>query len=555
MSKSIDTTHGPVTGFIDTNRISDLSTAGSPKGKEVPIKKYLGIPYGQALRWTHAREPEPWTEPKECIEYGPACPQLPGLLTPKFIASSPSFYKRSHVGTSEEKMLTLNIYAPETTEEGYSRLPVMVWMYGGSWKDGAASGLLYDATEVVRDSGNVIVVTLNYRVNVFGFLASTDLQKSDKNGLTGNYGLRDQQLALKWVKENMDKFGGDESNITIYGESAGAASVAYHITGNAPLFKNAILQSGASGTMGLKSVKEHDTTWNLLLKHFGIEDEDPTTRVEKMRAVSTKELLDAMSKYPTLQWTACLESGPDAIWSVHPEQKMSKGEYINSLESVMLGCCKDEGTVFAEGMGLGKNPAILDKLLSQFEPDVQSKIKSLYQIGGPQTSTILHPISKLMADMLFDAPVLLLANHLVTKPNRISGLRAQVYVYLSECIIEPWKSFNWGVHHAADLPFAFNVNVLWKDGSEDDRSAKAFVKRWTAFAASGSPGEGWPRYSAASRKRLIIHSGGQEQVEDITEWRKDEMEVWFDVIRGKAGILPENLEQTDLFERRATAKV
>lgn len=220
------------------------------------MQKYLGIPYGQAERWKQARPAETWKDVRDCVEYGPACPQLPGELIPKIAAASPGFHLRRHIGISESEMFTVNVFASEGVKEG-DQVPVMVWIYGGSWRDGAAHAITYDPSNLVRSSSKpIIVVSLNYRTSCFGFFAARDL--IDVDGLVGNYGIRDQLLGLKWVQKNISKFGGNQFDVTIFGESAGAASVGYHAGGLDPIFRRAILQSGAASTMNCTTVEEHE---------------------------------------------------------------------------------------------------------------------------------------------------------------------------------------------------------------------------------------------------------------------------------------------------------
>lgn len=210
----VQTKAGPVVGAVD--------------GKVVYFK---GIPFATApvgnLRWAPPSPPAPWATPLDASTFGPACPQPPTLpyLTPSVF---------------DEDCLTLNVWVPYTdaTFPPQKPLPVMLWWFGGGFYSGDSSLPLYDGAALAL-SQNVIVVSSNYRIGALGFLASSP------DGLTGNYGLMDQLLALNWVQNNSGAFGGNPGMVTVFGESAGAMSVGIHVTSpaSAPLIHRAIMES------------------------------------------------------------------------------------------------------------------------------------------------------------------------------------------------------------------------------------------------------------------------------------------------------------------------
>jgi len=195
------------------------SSAGALRGKvEGKAEAYLGIPYaappvGEA-RW---REPKPvaaWTGERDATRYGADCYQSSpgpfGPYTAEFIAGGPV----------SEDCLTLNIWKPAGKAKG---LPVFVFIHGGAFQGGAGSLPIYNGSRLAPRGA--VVITLNYRVGVFGFLAHPGLNAESAHKTSGNYGLLDQIEALRWVKANVARFGGNPANITVSGESAGAASV------------------------------------------------------------------------------------------------------------------------------------------------------------------------------------------------------------------------------------------------------------------------------------------------------------------------------------------
>jgi para-nitrobenzyl esterase len=216
----IDTTSGPVIGVTE-------------KG----MSWFLGIPYAEppisSLRWRPPVPRTPWQSPFEATAFGNACAQLPNPGG----FSGPS---------NEEDCLFLNVVTPvpaDKSQKNQKLRPVMVWIHGGGLTGGDAAH--YDPSKLVKE-GHVVFVSMNYRLNVFGFFSHPEL--NNEGHPAGNYGLMDQQLALRWVHENIEKFGGDPNNVTIFGESSGANSALGHIgaPGSAGLFHKAILES-ASG--------------------------------------------------------------------------------------------------------------------------------------------------------------------------------------------------------------------------------------------------------------------------------------------------------------------
>lgn len=213
-----------------------FAPAGAVEGtREGAIRVFKGIPYAVApigdRRWRASEALPAWSGVRPAHEYGPTCVQPDRQVQ--------SVYWQE-LGAVSEDCLTLNIWAPSVAE----RAPVFVWIHGGALLSGGSSETLYDGAQLTQRG--VIVVSINYRLGVFGFLAHAELSAETPQHVSGNYGLLDQIEALRWVQRNIAAFGGDPSNVTIAGESAGALSVMYLMA--APdargLFHRAISQSG-----------------------------------------------------------------------------------------------------------------------------------------------------------------------------------------------------------------------------------------------------------------------------------------------------------------------
>jgi para-nitrobenzyl esterase len=218
-----------------------LSGTTSADGK---IKVFRGIPFAAPpvgdLRWRAPEPVQPWTTVRPAEDYGPSCMQHLSRSRPPWTAEYMTQNEDS------ENCLYLNVWAPVSSAG--RNLPVFVWIFGGGFNEGSGEVPVYDGTELARTG--MIVVTFNYRVGVFGFLAHPELTAESPRHSSGNYGLLDQVAALQWVNRNIQAFGGDTSRITICGQSAGAASV--HALIASPLakglFERGIAESGSGVT-------------------------------------------------------------------------------------------------------------------------------------------------------------------------------------------------------------------------------------------------------------------------------------------------------------------
>ena len=254
MQTTIATKQGKVEGFL---------SGGAVVFRGIP---YAAPPVGE-LRFRRPQEHEPWDGVLGCKEFGCSCPQadLSGLdLYGK------EFYDVPMPAHSED-CLYLNVWTPESAGPG-DKLPVMFWIHGGAFMHGTGSEKEFDGEDMARRG--VILVTINYRVNAFGFFAHPELEKENEEQVSGNYGILDQIAALKWVRENIAAFGGDPENITIFGQSAGCMSVQTIISSNLSkgMFKRAILQSGG----GLHALHETPSreqaqeSGKKLMEHLGV---------------------------------------------------------------------------------------------------------------------------------------------------------------------------------------------------------------------------------------------------------------------------------------------
>ncbi|RZJ27628.1 MAG: carboxylesterase family protein, partial [Brevundimonas sp.] len=191
--------------------------AGAVRGAtDAGIQSFRGIPFAAPpvgeMRWRPPAPPTRWDGVRDATRFGAACVQPTPVFQTLYSAD---------IGRTSEDCLTLNIWTPSTT----AKAPVMVWIHGGALVTGSSKETLYDGARLAREG--VVVVSINYRLGVLGWLAHPDLSAESPLGISGNYGLMDQVAALEWVKRNIESFGGDPDNVTIAGESAGGLSVLY----------------------------------------------------------------------------------------------------------------------------------------------------------------------------------------------------------------------------------------------------------------------------------------------------------------------------------------
>ena len=319
---------------------------------------FRGIPYAEApvggLRFRRPQEKKPWDGVRPCKEFGARCPQA-DLASMDFYGKE--FYDEM-VPPCNEDCLYLNIWAPSEGEN----LPVLFWIHGGAFMHGCGSEKEFDGEGFSRKG--VILVSVNYRVNAFGFFAHPDLEKENPEGVSGNYGILDQIFALQWVRENIGAFGGDRSRITLCGQSAGCMSVQTIIS--SPLTKGmaagAILQSG-TGLPPRRSSPTRDEmmeTSRRLMEHLKV------STIDELRRVPADALMQAA--YATQTGGLCWRPHIDGwLLPAQPEDLAESGA-IHDIP-YMIGCTgddigdgalKDGTAAWCENqLSLGRTPAYL----------------------------------------------------------------------------------------------------------------------------------------------------------------------------------------------------
>ena len=441
-STPVHTGSGPVTGFVSGN-----------------MREYLGIPYAAppvgALRWKPPAPVTPWTTPLAATHFGPHCPQAPSPF------GQPSL---------TEACLFLNVFTSASGPVAGQRRPVMVWIHGGAFVVGESDD--YNPTKLVAHG--VDVVTLNYRLGALGFLALPSL---DSEGhLFANYGLLDQQAALQWVRRNISAFGGDPNRVTVFGESAGGASVMSQLA--SPLatgtFQRAIIESGAyADTPTLAAAESAGSS-------YATTEGCASLSAACMRGLSVTALLtDEPSGYvPTVDGT---------ILPQNPKVAIANGAF--NRVPVIDGSNGEEFRLFtALDFDLVSGPitaatypyAIAAEVGTAAAPYVLAE----YPLSAYASPDLAN--SAALTDGTFSCNALFLdqslAHYVPTFSYEFSDITAP------ELFLPP-VSFPYEAAHASEIQYLFTVAAAFPQplNTQQQRLSDSMVQYWTNFATSGNP--------------------------------------------------------------------
>lgn len=477
----VETAYGPVRGIDD-------GTAMSWKGL-----RYGAAPVGD-LRFRAPEPPQPWTEVFDADTYGPVCPQPP---VPNFPLD---------LGAKEgEDCLVLNVWAPSGTTPGDNK-PVMVWLHGGAYVLGSSSQPLYSGRRLAS-SGDVIVVTINYRIGVFGFLDLS--QVGGHRRFDTNIGLRDVLAALRWVRDNIAGFGGDPSRVTLFGESAGAGLVTtlLAVPQAAGLFHTAIAQSAP--VTSVYDSKRAQRVTGRVLEYLGIAP--PET--DRLTQLSVPALIAATSKVfdeiPTRNpgMLAFVPIVDGDLLHDYPVKLAREGK--THPVPLIIGTNKNEAALFR----LMRSPLmpITPKAITSMFNEIAAEQPDLQLPTDQQLGTIYRGKGRglnIASDIAFRMPsVWFSEGHSQVAP---------VYLYRFDYASPLMKLLLVGAAHATELPYVWGTlgapkDVTLKLGGTKTAIAvsKRIRTRWVNFAAHakpiGVPGEPeWTPYQAADRACLIV---------------------------------------------------
>jgi para-nitrobenzyl esterase len=481
--------------------------AGARKGA---IASFKGIPFAKPpigpLRWRLPEPAEPWTGIRDATRFAPTCPQAPTQVEALMGAT---------VGEQSEDCLYLNVWTPGCDD---ARRPVMVWIHGGAFVLGAGSHGIYNGKHLAgRD---VVVVTINYRLGAFGFLALSPATGGRAPG-TGAEGLADQILALDWVRRNIAAFGGDPANVTIFGESAGGMSVATLLASPPArgLFHKAIAQSGAAhiGHDGDRAAR----VAHAFLEEMGLSPDDGLKAVEAPYSAIIAAQVALLAKTNAGKDTRKLGALPfqpavdGALIPARPIGPLREGE--GRGVPLLTGTTREEWKLFTAAdprlrlMSAKSFAERVERLAGAAAP----AMLDAYDDGSP-----FERFNALMTDKTFAVP----AARLAEAQSRV----APVYAYRFD-----WRSsFLGGLMgscHALDIGFTFGTHVqrlagaFFGTGAAAETLARDMMDAWAQFARSGDPSTpasgSWPRYEPATRPTMIFGDGAPHVVHAPNEAR------------------------------------
>jgi len=447
--------------------------------------EFLGIPYAQPpvgeLRWHAPLPARPWSGTRDAQAFGAPCAQP--LLG--------GDWNRHDAETGQEDCLYLNVITPVWPAR--APLPVMLWLHGGANEGGSASSALYKDGTLVRHG--VLLVTVNYRLGIFGFFSHPALTAESPRHASGDYGLMDQILALNWVRENIARFGGDPNNITIFGQSAGAEDTGLLMTSSLSkgLFQRAIAESGTSFSPPLPSLAEAEqmgARFAASLKAPGGGD-----AVKYLRQLSVRELLTAqMSQSPRPIF------GPDIDgWLIarSPAEVFHSGQEA-AIPLVIGVTAREFG---AQVFSTPTAPDELRKVIVNALGSFARQALAAYGLadGGQGNSDALHgsAADQWTADLNFRCPA-------VTQGAWHAAARNPVWEYEFAHAIPGQEAQ--GAVHSSDLPYVFGYfpkegNIAGNFTALDFKLADLIETYWTNFAKTGNPNSAtvpeWPQLGAA----------------------------------------------------------
>jgi para-nitrobenzyl esterase len=494
----------------DTGLMPVVETAaGKLRGASAAgVYSFKGIPYGAPPigrnRFVPPQPAQTWAGMRDALAYAGHAWQLPNR--PKRRPVLETLLGPADATPEGEDCLTLNIWTPGLGDG--AKRPVMVWLHGGAFGYGSGNRAVTDGANLAR-RGDVVVVSVNHRLNIFGFLHLADIG-GPSWAHSGNAGVLDLVAALRWVRDNIDRFGGDPGNVTIFGESGGGGKVSVLLAMPAArgLFHRAIIQSGAA--IRVSTRERANTLAEAVSNELGI----ARNECERLQTVSADRLLAAIapasravgrSQWPLLDR---YDFGPVVDGNDLPQQPAEPGVPPTADDiPLMVGGTREESAFFladddAVWNGTLTEAELRERLAAVAGAETDALV-AVYRSEMPQASPGEGLIAALTGSNFWIRTVLL-ADRYAKRP------RAPVYMYSLD-----WPSPAHGgrvkAHHAMDLPFVFD-NTEVADTTAGAPGARELAgqisKTWIAFARNGSPNNAaiptWPAYTNADRDARLL---------------------------------------------------
>lgn len=455
------------------------------------VKAFLGVPYGAstagAARFLPPAKPQGWTGVRDAFEIGHRSPQADSDIVPEFAPLN------RHEASGED-CLCLNVWTPAT---GQGKRPVMVWLHGGGYSAGSAGWVCYDGTELARKH-DVVVVGVNHRLNVFGYLYLADIG-GERYADAGNPGQRDIVLALQWVRDNIGQFGGDAGNVTIFGQSGGGGKVStlLGMPSAQGLFHRAIAQSG-SNVSGV----QRDVATNAA-KHFmatlGVKT------VDELQRLPAEKLLAAMRGAGRLPLAPVVDGKSLPASPFDPTAPSMSADVPMIIGSTETEVTWNRSTDFNPPNDAQLRERVKRALGSQNDAQADH-IVAIYRKGRPKASN-------LDLALILETDVSGFRTGTDTQALRKAALgRAPVYMYRFAWY-SPVGGGRLRAMHCMDIPFVFDhvdaCSVIVGNGADRQALADAMSGAWAAFARAGNPNHKgiplWQPFTSEQRATMVFN--------------------------------------------------
>ena len=487
------TESGPVQGFQKT----------IPKS-ESTIDCFLGIPYAAPpigdLRWKSPRPAENWRDLRSCFEFGADLPQLHNPLL--------------QAKQQSEDCLYLNVWTPETKSP--QKLPVMVWIHGGGFVGGSGSDQRSDGARMAAKG--VVVVSINYRAGVFGFLAHPELTAESELNVSGNYGLQDQIAALKWIQQNISNFGGDPNKVTAFGVSAGSASISLLLT--CPQAKGLFHQSILLSPGAARPLATLSEAQELSKQVLG-------PGISRLRSLNEGEILELTNlfnpKIRGLTTPRILRPILDGVYLRDNERAVFKA-HGQIMLPMIVGSNLDEGSALTKAWTIKSKEDYIDLITANFK-SFASEALSIYAVK--EESDVSEGVAALFADTQFNYGTRLLAQ---SNSNQIHNTWRYLFSRRRPSQVD-------GPHHDQEVAHVFgnlSVKTTCIEADFDERDefiSDAMLNYWVQFAHTGNPNQPglteWHPYQAI-KDNMIVFGDDISSLEGLRRRNLDFIDRYFE---------------------------